>query len=187
MAPTPSMRFYLTTRDPYDTNYCTEEGQVIYKAVSPYKLINRKASIYKIVPSDPNDMRDQFEAIAEIEYHDVSSTMITWGGERKSSRSMFRKGGIGWLGSDRIFTGPDGKEYCWKLANTKPVLYTNDKTETHVAKFNQAALINLSNKLEGKANLEIYPAGEHMVDLIVVTLCYIEKLRRDRERSAASS
>ena len=30
-------------------------------------------------------------------------------------------------------------------------------------------------------SLEIFPEGEHMVDLIVVTFVYIEKLRTDRD------
>ena len=106
--------------------------------------------------------------------------------------------------SHRIFTGPDGKEYRWKLANTKPVvcitssryllstqaapqfqLYTNDDTNTHVAKFHQKDIISITPNAK-RATLEIYPAGEHMVDLIVVSLVYVEKLRRDRERAAHS-
>ena len=34
------------------------------------------------------------------------------------------------------------------------------------------------------ASLEIFAEGEHMVDLIVVTFVYIEKLRKDRENQA---
>lgn len=69
-------------------------------------------------------------------------------------------------------------------------LYTAHKPKIRIAKFNQADLIpGLKRHTEaggGSANLEIYPEGEHIVDCIVVTLCYIEKLRRDRERAAAS-
>ena len=36
-------------------------------------------------------------------------------------------------------------------------------------------------------SLEIYAAGKDMVDLIVVTGVYIEKLRREREKSSESS
>jgi hypothetical protein len=64
-------------------------------------------------------------------------------------------------------------------------LYTNDEAQTHVAKFHQQDIISITPKAKA-ATLEIYPAGEHMVDLIVVTLVYIEKLRRDRERAAAA-
>jgi hypothetical protein len=55
-----------------------------------------------------------------------------------------------------------------------------------VAKFHQKDIISITPNAK-RATLEIYPAGEHMVDLIVVTLVYIEKLRRDRERAAHSS
>ena len=34
------------------------------------------------------------------------------------------------------------------------------------------------------ASLEIFAEGEHMIDLIVVTFLYIEKLRKDRENQA---
>ena len=45
------MQFLLTTRDPYNANYCTPDGQVIYKVVSPFQIRNRKATIDKVVPS----------------------------------------------------------------------------------------------------------------------------------------
>jgi hypothetical protein len=35
-----------------------------------------------------------------------------------------------------------------------------------------------------KASLEIFPTGEHIVDAIMVTFIYVEKLRKDRERAA---
>ena len=56
-------------------------------------------------------------------------------------------------------------------------LYANDEAQTHVAKFHQQDFISITPKAKA-ATLEIFPAGEHMVDLIVVTLVYIEKLRR---------
>lgn len=47
------MQFVLTTRDPYNANYCTPEGQVIYKVVGPYHLLQRRrATIEKVVPTD---------------------------------------------------------------------------------------------------------------------------------------
>lgn len=56
-------------------------------------------------------------------------------------------------------------------------LVTNDGSQTPVACY------KANEKLFSKTapTLEIFPAGEHMVDLIVVTLLYIEKNRKDRE------
>ncbi|TEB27947.1 hypothetical protein FA13DRAFT_1755962 [Coprinellus micaceus] len=182
------MQFLLTTRDPYNANYCTPEGQVIYKVVSPFQFRNRKATIDKVAPSPTGaeDLQDHFERIGEVQFNTIKHSILTYKNVSQSVDKFFRKK-ASWvnLGSHRIFTGPDGKEYRWKVANTKPVLYTNDEAQTHVAKFHQQDIISITPKAKA-ATLEIYPAGEHMVDLIVVTLVYIEKLRRDRERAAAA-
>ncbi|KAJ3520941.1 hypothetical protein NMY22_g12524 [Coprinellus aureogranulatus] len=181
------MQLILTTRDPYNANYCTEEGQVIYQVVSPFKLFQtRKATIDKVIPTKKSeDMQDHFERIGEVVFNCFTPSIITFNNVSQSVNKVFRKRlALLNLGSNRIFTGPDGKEYYWKLANTKPVLYTNDGTDTHVAKFHRKHLGIVGTARP--ATLEIFPAGEHMVDLIVVTLVYIEKLRRDRDRSRRS-
>jgi hypothetical protein len=62
-------------------------------------------------------------------------------------------------------------------------LYRNNDS-AHVAKFlpgDASAALGPQ-----RAILEIYPAGERMVDLIVITLVCIEKLRRDRENNVYS-
>ncbi|KAJ3529186.1 hypothetical protein NMY22_g9105 [Coprinellus aureogranulatus] len=158
------MQLVLTTRDPYNANYCTPEGQVIYKVVSPFQLVNRKATIDKVVPSDAEDLQDHFERIGEVEYHLITPSVITFNGVRQGVDKFFKKKtALLNLGSDRIFTGPDGKEYRWKVANTKPVLYTNDDTDTKVAKFHQKDLIAITPKAS-PAILEIFPADPHNAD-----------------------
>lgn len=58
-------------------------------------------------------------------------------------------------------------------------LVTNDESKMPVARYHPRRLGLLwSNKSD--ASLEIFPAGEHMMDLIVVTFIYIEKVRRDK-------
>lgn len=51
----------------------------------------------------------------------------------------------------------------------------NDDAKTWVAKFIPKGFSPRAKP----ATLDISPEGEHMVDLIVVMLVYIEKLRRD--------
>lgn len=46
------MILYVTTGDPYNSNFCMEDDQVIYRVVSPYKLVGRIATIDKVVPND---------------------------------------------------------------------------------------------------------------------------------------
>ncbi|EAU80774.1 hypothetical protein CC1G_04884 [Coprinopsis cinerea okayama7 len=185
------MLLTLTTNDPYHANYCTEEGQVIYKVESPFKLVGRKATIDKIVPNDTPegaqgepDMQDRFTRIGLVEFNTVTSSKITWENVIHDTSKFFRKESMGWLGRDRIFTGPDGKEYRWLLRNSKPELVLNDDERTLVAKYHQKHHGVVQDPRP--ASLEILPPGEHMVDLIIVTLVYIELLRRNRERAAKS-
>ncbi|KAJ3526998.1 hypothetical protein NMY22_g9943 [Coprinellus aureogranulatus] len=56
------------------------------------------------------------------------------------------------------------------------VLHTNHGTNTKIADSRQKDLFGFHPKSR-PAVPEVHPAGEHMVDLIVVTLVYIEKLR----------
>ncbi|KAH6899147.1 hypothetical protein BKA70DRAFT_1569572 [Coprinopsis sp. MPI-PUGE-AT-0042] len=180
------MLLYLTTGEPWNANYCTEDGQVIYKVVSPFKWVGRRATIDKVIPNeeDASDMRDRFRRIGEIEFIIVEPTKITWKGVTQETTAMFRKGERKWgdLGSDRIFTGPDGLEYRWNIGGslTRPTLYLNDEPKTVVAKYHRKHL-GIVHKVPRPATLEISEQAEHMADIIVITLAYVEKLRRDRD------
>ena len=61
----------------------------------------------------------------------------------------------------------------------------NDSAKTPVARFHprQLRIIGATQP----ASLEIFAAGKDMVDLIVVTGVYMEKLRKEKERAANSS
>lgn len=67
-------------------------------------------------------------------------------------------------------------------------LITNDDSKTPVARFNNAeelgTLLTGPKSTSAPSSLEIFPAGAHMVDLIVVTFVYVEKLRKEREKAA---
>jgi hypothetical protein len=60
-------------------------------------------------------------------------------------------------------------------------LFLNDASTTPVATFHTKNWGIFSEKRP--AFLEIFPPGEHMVELILITFIYMEKLRKDRERS----
>ncbi|KAJ4471132.1 hypothetical protein C8J55DRAFT_435669 [Lentinula edodes] len=84
----------------------------------------------------------------------------------------------------RIFTGPDGKEYKWVLGFYTPELILNDGSNTPVARFHRRKFI-LWNTPPGY--LEILPSGVDMIDTILITFIYIEKLRKDKERSVSKT
>jgi hypothetical protein len=58
----------------------------------------------------------------------------------------------------------------------------NNEEKTMVARFSRRNLGIIGTR--HPATLEITPAGEHIVETILVTFIYIEKLRKDKERSA---
>ncbi|TFK24618.1 hypothetical protein FA15DRAFT_687387 [Coprinopsis marcescibilis] len=190
------MRLVLTTSRPWHTNYCTEEGQVIYKVDSPWKLVNRSATIDKIMPNNPEldnansepIMQDQFTRIAKVDYRAIEpSSKITFQNTTKRVDSFFRKGKMNWKGhgSDRMFTAPDGKEYRWVLGSLKSELFLNDEAKTPVAKYHLKHYGIIKDVRP--ASLEIFPSGEHIVDHIIVTFVYLEKLRKERQDAAHSN
>ncbi|KIK02644.1 hypothetical protein K443DRAFT_677375 [Laccaria amethystina LaAM-08-1] len=176
------MRLYLSTRKPWNSVYTTEDGQVVYKTSTPRKICERKTSIKRIVPSkDKGDMRDEFAHLAEVDYRVFSSSHIRYGGQDLETRDFFRKGAWSWRGRGRVFTGPEGVEYKWKLGDRVPELCLNDSIDTPVARYHRSSLGILSPA--HAAYLEVFPIGEHIVDLIVVTFIYIERLRQEKEEA----
>ncbi|KAF9463414.1 hypothetical protein BDZ94DRAFT_1258736 [Collybia nuda] len=61
-------------------------------------------------------------------------------------------------------------------------LIVNDDSKTPVAEFHRGSL-GIIGKAR-PASLEIFEAGEHMIETILVTFIYIEKIRKDKERAA---
>ncbi|CAA7261039.1 unnamed protein product [Cyclocybe aegerita] len=126
------MHLYLTSNSPWDTTYCTESGQVIYKAESRGLLGPRHITISKVQPARTIELdadgkvpeealKDAFVEIGKVEWHAIWSAKIRVGdGEEVSVKDFFRKKGWGLYGRGRVFTGPEGKEYVWKMDSIKP-------------------------------------------------------------------
>lgn len=100
---------------------------------------------------------------------------------------------------NRIFSGPDGREYKWELRETKPEvrylylpcaksplnhiqLYLHDGSNRLIAKYHRPHGGVISTAVLG--SLEIFPPGDEVVDLIVTTFIYLEKLRKDRDQAS---
>jgi len=178
------MLLYQSTSTTWDTTFCNSEGQVIYKTENPTHPHSRSASqitIKRILPSNSIDLatssedalRDAFSDVAEIHFSLLSSSRIKYNGIDMDTSQFFRKSNI--LSSGRIFTGPDGKEYEWKLRVSDCKLYLKDSTL--VASYHPRNFY-ISGDLP-PASLEIFSEGQHMVDLIFVTFIYffVEKYR----------
>lgn len=64
-------------------------------------------------------------------------------------------------------------------------LFLNDSSNTPVAVFHRRRLGIFRERRP--ASLEIFPEGQRIIDLILVTFIYVEKLRDEREKAAQSS
>ncbi|KAF8888287.1 hypothetical protein BD779DRAFT_1785833 [Infundibulicybe gibba] len=177
------MQLFLSEQDPLNATYTNEIARRYTRKPA--------ATICRIVPSGIRNStsasltssRDQFGHLARVKWHNPNSSTIRMSGEEIKTEDFFRK--VGWgrcIGRSRIFTAPDGKEYKWKIGMGSSTLRANDSTKTRIAKYHPGNYI-INRR---PASLEISPAGEHIVDVILVTFIYIEMIRQDEARSAIS-
>ncbi|KAJ6501307.1 hypothetical protein DFH09DRAFT_1203046 [Mycena vulgaris] len=185
------MHLFLTTATPTNAVYTNESGTPQYKVHTPFKLPPRTTSISRVVDGIPRhsgsahihedreEDGERFASLAHIDWHLVESSVIRFRGHELSAQDFFRKEGLGWfgLGSHRVFTGVDGREYKWSIGAHTTKLAMNGDTDTPVAHYHPKKLGLLSKPQ--KASLEVFPPFEDMVDEIVVTFVYIERLREE--------
>ncbi|KIM56369.1 hypothetical protein SCLCIDRAFT_132908 [Scleroderma citrinum Foug A] len=181
------MRLTLSSESVRNTVMTNESGQVLYKTSTPFRLGVRTTTIYKVVPNtNPNDMQDCLDAIGEIEWHLFgTSIMRLHGEEMKTDRFIPRHG---FTGRKRTFTGPDGRPYRWDMHSSVVVLSQDDATRRELARSYRRCLGILGPKRE--PSLDMHPDLMPIVDTVVLTFVYVEKLRMDKEeqrkRAAAS-
>ena len=98
-----------------------------------------------------------------------------------------------------MFVGPDGREYKWLLKMWISEVILSRRNGDYFLTYGMTAGRQRRHKdTHGKvspqkswdhwgdspSSLEIHPAGECMIDTILVTFVYIEKMRKDREHAA---
>jgi hypothetical protein len=89
------MNLHLANNSPRNTVLRNSEGQAIYKIVTPKKLGKRTTTISKIVPSSsPEDMRDHFAEVAQIDWPNLGKKRIRMGGQEIDARSYLRRDGV---------------------------------------------------------------------------------------------
>ncbi|KAH0832271.1 hypothetical protein J3R83DRAFT_13264 [Lanmaoa asiatica] len=196
-----NMHLILSSESVRHAVMSNESGQVLYKTFHPLKLglSQGTTTIQKIKPNDdPMDMRDQFEVLAQIEWHLVGPSTFRMNGQDLQSDTFIPRHGI--LGRKRTFTGPDGRSYRWDMLHHTAVvrpslgpvapsralicptqMSRNDETRTKLVRYHKRTFGILAPK--HPPYLDIQPEVVHMLDMIVVTFVYIEKLRMDKERS----
>ncbi|PPQ65833.1 hypothetical protein CVT24_012060 [Panaeolus cyanescens] len=144
----------------------------------------------RVATHDAED--DHFLKIGEVEFHTISSTVIRHFQHRWKTSEFFKKQGSDHYGSDRVFTGFDGKKYMWRMKSTLSELYLLEPEPASEAESEQrqhpVLIARLHNPNVGVSfekrhppSLDIFKGGEDMMDLILITFVYIEKVRRERE------
>lgn len=154
-----------------------EQGHVLYSTSTSFSFGPRVTVVKKHVPNEFIIGRvESSEILANIHWHTFSSTVIEYGGINLATSQFIPTKGI--LGRRRVFRGPDGQLYKWKIGPRECILMLDDM---EVARHHP---LNLGfKKAEHKAYLEIFEPVEHMVDLVVLTFIYVEKLRRGSQES----
>jgi len=179
------MLLTLSSESVRNTTFTNESGQVLYKTSHPFKLGTMgTTTIQKIVPNtDPLDMRDKFDAMGEIEWRLFGSSTFRTKGEEMQSNHFIPRHGI--TGRKRTFTGPDGLPYRWDMLFDVVVLSRDDGSKSEVARYHRGSFGIIGPRK--KPCLDVDPDVTHMLDLIVLTFVYVEKLRMDKERAARNS
>ncbi|KAJ7932733.1 hypothetical protein B0H13DRAFT_2650715 [Mycena leptocephala] len=194
------MQLFLTTGTPSNAVYTDASGAPQYKVNTPFKVHHRTTSISRVVEheiprrhsgsssggneSPLEEGVRRFANLATIDWRVFDSSVIHFRGQELAVRDFFRKEGWGWYGRHRVFTALDGREFKWILGAYTPQLKLNDAAETPVA-FYRPKKLGVFSKPR-KASIEVFPPFEDMLDEIMVTFVYIERLRKNKERAARS-
>ncbi|KAG2337051.1 hypothetical protein BDR05DRAFT_895856 [Suillus weaverae] len=169
----------LTFKPPHvrNTLITNEQGHVLYSTSTSFSFDTRVTVVKKHVPNEFNIGKvESSEILAEIEWHTFSSSVIKYNGMNLVTSQFIPTKGI--LGRRRVFRGPDGLLYKWKIGPRECILM-HDGVE--VARHHP---LNLGFRKAGhEAYLEVFSPVEHMVDLVVLTFIYVEKLRRGSQES----
>ncbi|KAG6330804.1 hypothetical protein ID866_8288 [Astraeus odoratus] len=173
------MRLTLSSERVLHAVMTNEDGQVLYKTVTPlFRLGTRTTTLYKVVPNpDPSDMQDYLEAIGEIEWHWFGSSIMRLHGREMRTGEFIPRHGV--LGRKRTFIGSDGRSYRWDMKFRVVVLSTNDDSRKELARSHRRSLGIIGPKKE--PSLDIHEDLMHMLDLVMLTFVYVEKLRMDKE------
>ncbi|KAG2365621.1 hypothetical protein BDR07DRAFT_1459005 [Suillus spraguei] len=176
----------LSTEHVRNTIITNEQGQIIYKINTPFRLVGvRTTTIQKIKPNDSDDlyhMRDQFYVLGEIEWHRSASSKFRSGGTEVETDDFIQKRGL--LGRKHVFIGPDKWSYRWDLKSKVVVLSRDDASRMEVARLHRATLGTKGRKRKATW-LEVSPEVAHTMDTIIITFIYVEKLRNDIEEASS--
>ncbi|KIY64560.1 hypothetical protein CYLTODRAFT_358225 [Cylindrobasidium torrendii FP15055 ss-10] len=165
------------------STYSTSDGEVLYKAETPRSATYRTTSILRLLPPDiPSSNTkasdSKYGLIASIDWKTgTKPPVIRYGGQEFEADDFLRMDGT--RGADgsrpRVLIAPDGKEYMWRNEEYEAQLITYDEKREVVAQFHRQQFGIFHKKCP--ARLEVTPEGEEILDIVLVTFIFIEKIR----------
>lgn len=176
------MLLTLSSENVRNTTFTSDTGQPLYVCSTPFFFGRWTTKIRKYVSDDFQlEMKDRFEVVGKIGWSVFGSAVFRIGGKDLRSDSFLRRHGI--TGRKRTFKGPDGRRYRWDMHRRVVVLSLDDPSRREVARYRRATSgsFNILGMESTKACLEVSREVEHMLDLVILTFTYVEKLRMDRE------
>ncbi|KDQ54824.1 hypothetical protein JAAARDRAFT_350496 [Jaapia argillacea MUCL 33604] len=171
-----SQRLTLTNDSPLRTILLDDHNIPQYKISTPLTLFRSTTTITRCTTGKD-------EELARIQWHTMRNSRILFQGQILDVGDFFKRKGR--LSRDRKFNAPDGQEYEWVTQLRGMELIQTTHPKTAIACFKEHTLNIFSSN--HNAQLDIYPAGRHMVDLIITTFVYVEQKRRERKESTTSS
>ncbi|KAG9312378.1 hypothetical protein JVU11DRAFT_6755 [Chiua virens] len=189
----------LSSESVRNTVFTDERGLPVFKSTTPFRLGVRTTTISRQATPDesPGMDPDLIEVAGRIDWHCFGSSIFTIGGTTLESNVFLPRHGF--FGRKRTFTGQDGRRYRWDMHSRDVVvslyladfwldghihmfisqLSLDDSSRTQIARYHRASLGIIGKRRH--ATLEIAPQAEHMLDLVILTFIYVEKLRMDKE------
>ncbi|KAH8822349.1 hypothetical protein DL96DRAFT_1620798 [Flagelloscypha sp. PMI_526] len=188
-----------------NATYSLASGQAIYKVETPREWLAPKATVIQRVKAGSGPV-DEFETIATIHHNTLGPSIFEFGngngGDRIQSTVLmtkppaFAKGSWSAFGRDRILKLPDGREARWSLGSRVCSLALNDGRKTPLALFHQptkrpgsleifAEVFNAGSSTDYQQGI-LTESQRRIVDFILVTFLYVERIRMAREEAAES-
>ncbi|KAI6107311.1 hypothetical protein EDD17DRAFT_1713277 [Pisolithus thermaeus] len=170
------MRLTFSTKNYLNSVLSDEQGQQLY-TISTTGLLNSKTTITK------HDQRGENDIIGVITwrtYRDTTIWLKATGSEVAAKSLLHSK----LFSSSRTFTAPDGKTYVWNLWRTNCTL-EEQGTNLQLVKYHRrnVGIVSPSHP----PYLEISPSVYHILDLVLVTFIYAERISKRREAGARAA
>ncbi|KAH7890148.1 hypothetical protein F5I97DRAFT_1827735 [Phlebopus sp. FC_14] len=170
------MRLTFSHSDYMNTDISDEQGRLLYRINTPFAWKNQKTTVTKYA-----EKTQQPEELAVIEWKWLKNPVIHFKGNTVAADDLLTT--RSWS-SGRYFKGPDGRMYKWKIQTTNCWLKLED-SDLVLAKYHDR---NFGiRKSSHPPYLEISSSVTHMLDELITTFIYAEKLSLDAQASASAA